>query len=125
MRCQLHAVVLSEKSDGLLIVSASTAPIRPAGCVPLTPNAGRVPVPPGRVSHARVIQPVGEPYFPGVPRSMYSCASKWLRVTVVAMPQACTMASLPSFHRSRRPPAEGCSPKPVSAPFANSSGNAP
>jgi len=56
---------------------------------------------------------------------MYSCASKWLRVTVVAMPQACTMAILPSFHRSRRPLAEGCRPKPVPAPPDSVSGSAP
>ena len=42
----------------------------------------------------RVIQPVDVFLTPGVPSSMNSCASKWLRVSTF-IPQACTIATLP------------------------------
>jgi hypothetical protein len=93
----------------------------------LTASAGMVTLPgaPGWESQARAIQPLPIPCCPGVPRSRYSCASKWLRVTVVSSPQPCTIASLPSVQMSRRPVADGCRPKPVAAPPASVSGNAP
>src|SRR5690606_34119998 len=127
VRCQAQAPELSAKSDGLPMVSASVEPSRLAGVRLLTASAGMAALPgaPGCAFHARVIQPLPAPWLPGVPRSRYSCASKWLRVTVVSRPQLLTMASLPSVQMSCRPVADGCRPKPVAAPLASVSGSAP
>lgn len=127
MRCQLQAPRLSAKSVGLAIVSASLLPSRLLGVFEPTASAGMIDSAEwvGSVCHARLIQPSPVPVWPGVPSSVYSCASKWLRETTVDRPQACTMAMSCSSQMSRRPDAEGCRPKPEAVPPAVVRGRAP